>query len=572
MPPMAWTAAVVLAAVLAYAGALWGGFVLDDYILIVDNEALRSGASVPRYFSRGMWPESDLGAPDTALFRPLVLLTFFAVYQLAGLAPLAFHAVSVILHAVNAGLVLQLLRRLGGGADGAAVVGALVFALHPVHVESVAWISGVGDLLATACVVLAVWWYSHPSGRAYGAALVCAALALLSKEIGVAVPALALGCDWLRGHRVRWARIGGLVALVIVYLAVRRAALGAVLNTPLVSMGAVLVAVDYALGYVSMAVVPTQLGLFLRPPEQVLGVAAGVVAAVTIAGAVVWARRDRAVAFAVLWFAVALAPALALVFNVGGTYAQRFLYLPSVAVALIATRAAMPVLARSRGAIAVAAVLAALGTATAVASREWQDGGAVLARAIRNTPAYAGAYWALGHHHERTGQVDAAARWYLEAARLWPPGQRAFAYSSLGRLYLAAGDTERSLAFHTRELEASPRPAAALVAIGNVHARRGDFARAARAFEAAWTDDGARWEALYNLGVALTFLGRDEEARRHFSRFSSGAPPGRFAMALADARRRLEPESAASGVPAAAAPEPGSSRPGGLTPGEASNR
>jgi hypothetical protein len=487
---------VAVVAMLAYAPALLGEFILDDYIVIVDNEAVRSWADAPGYFTRGMWPEKDLGAPDAALYRPLVLLAFLVVYQVAGLAPLAFHAVSVALHAVNSVLVWLLLRRLGGAAEGAAVVGALVFALHPVHVESVAWIADIGDLLATAFVVLAVWLYAQPSRRAYATALGCSALALLSKEIGVAIPALALGADWLRGHRVRWGRVGGLIAVTLVYFAVRRAALGAAMNTPLLSVGAVLVAVDYALGYVSMAVMPTQLGLFLRPPEQIVGVTTAVVAIVAVAATACWARSDRVVRFAALWFAATLAPALALVFNVGGTYAQRFLYLPSVAVALIATRATVRPLPRPAGAVAV------------------------------------------------------AARWFLESAPLVEPWRRAFVYNSLGRVYLAAGDAQRSLAFHGKELEASPERAGALIAIGHVHARRADFDQAARAFEAAWTADRTRWEALYNLAVALAVLGRDDEARQHFSTFSSGAPPGPFAVALADARRRLESASApANGSP-----------------------
>lgn len=126
--------AVAAAAVLAHATTLAGDFILDDRILIVDNAALRSAADVPRYFARGMWPESAIGTPDTALYRPFVLLAFFHVYKAAGLLPLAFHVVNIGLHAANSILVLLLLRRLAGTSDGAAIVGALVFAVHPVHV------------------------------------------------------------------------------------------------------------------------------------------------------------------------------------------------------------------------------------------------------------------------------------------------------------------------------------------------------------------------------------------------------------------------------------------------------
>jgi len=364
-------------------------------------------------------------------------------------------------------------------------------------------------------------------------------LALLSKETAVVVPLLALAHDGLLDRRVRWARVGGCAALVVLYLGARRAALGAALNAPHVSAAAALRAADYALGYVNQVLAPMQIGLYLSPPDRVVGVGAGMVAAAIIAGSLAWAVRDRVVAFALVWFAAAIGPALALVFNVGSTYAQRFLYLPSVAVALLVTRAAGPGLARAPRAVTAAIVIVLLGAATVAAGRGWHDDGVVLERAIRNTPSFPGVYWALGRHHERAGRRDEAARLYLEAASRSSPPRRAFVYNSLGRMYLAAGDLERSLAFHTKELDIDPRSAGALIAIGNVHARQGDFAQAARAFEAAWAADRARWEALYNLALALTFLGRGEEARRHFSTFSIGAPPERYAAALADARRRL---------------------------------
>jgi len=534
--------AVAAAAVVAHATTLGGDFVVDDRVLIVNNEAVRSASEVPAYFARGMWPRRESGIPDTALYRPFVLLTFFLVYQAAGLLPFAFHAVNIGLHAATSVLVLLLLRRVARTGEGAAVVGALVFAVHPVHVESVGWISGVSDLLVTLFVVLAVWLYAQPSAAAYGGALACAAAALLSKETGVVVPVLAFAHDWLIARRVRWWRVGGLAALIVLYIGVRRAALGAALNAPHMSGAAALRALDYALGYVNLVLAPTQLGLYLSPPGRVVGVAAGTVAIALVVVSLVWARRDRVVAFALVWFAVAIAPALALVFNAGSTYAQRFLYLPSVAVAVLVARAAAPALARAPRATAVASAVGVvlLGTATMLAGREWRDEGVVLAQAIRNTPAFPGNYWALGQHHERAGDRDAAARMYLEAARLAVSRERAFVYHSLGRLYLTAGDLDKSLAYHTMELQIDPGSASAFIAIGNIHAQRRDFTRAAQSFEAAWAADQSRWEALYNLALSLAFLGRDDEARQHLQTFARGAPSARYASVLEEARRRLD--------------------------------
>ncbi len=530
---------MVAVALVAYAVTLSGEFVFDDHVLIEDNEALRSSAHVPGYFADGTWPRSAIGARDTALYRPLVLLTFFAVYQIAGPLPFAFHALNVALHAANSLIVLLLLRRLGMRGEAPALVGALLFAVHPVHVESVAWISGITDVLMTLFVLLAVWLHTHPSRIAYVGALACAACGLLSKETAVVVPVLALAHDGILHRRVRWARIGGYAGLVVLYLAVRRAALGAVLNAPHVSVAAMRRALDYALGYVTLSLVPTDIGFYLTPPDRVVALGGAVIAVALIAGAIAWAMRDRVVAFSLLWFAAAIAPALSLVFNVGSTYAQRFLYLPSVAAGLLVVRA--PIFQRGRwpSVMLVTVAVGLLGALTVAGARDWHDDGVVLARAIRNTPEFPGGYWSLGRYYERTGRREDAARAYLEAARLAAPPQRAFVYHSLGQMYLAAGDLTRSLDFHARELDLDPRSTTAYMAIGNVHARRGNFAEAARAFETAWTIDRASWEALYNLALALTFLGRHEDADAHFAAFALGAPPDRYAAALADVRRRL---------------------------------
>jgi tetratricopeptide (TPR) repeat protein len=494
-------AIVVVAAVTPYLGTLAADFVFDDHILIAKNPMLRSAAEVPGYFTRGTWPTITIGGADTATYRPLVLLTFFAVYQVAGPHPSTFHAVNVALHAINAILVLLLLRQLGARDTVSALMGALVFAVHPVHVESVAWTSGLTDVLMTTFVLLTLWLYTRPSPAAYAGALATSALALLSKEPAAVIPVLALAHDGMLLRRVRWARVAGLAALVAVYLGLRRAVLGATVNAPHVSFDALLRAMDYALGYVNLALAPVAEGLYMAPPSRVVGVVGAAVALTIIAGVAVWGRRDRVVAFAAVLFLATLAPAVSLVFNVGATYAQRFLYLPSVAVALLVARVPLA------GWRAPVAVIVALGLAatTVVGTRDWRDDGLILARAVRNTPDFHGAYWALALYHQNAGRRDDAARLYLEAARLAPPAQRAFAYNSLGLLHFAAAD----------------------------------YTAAVDAFQSALAADRTRWDAVYNLGVTLSRLGRDAEARAHFATFVSGAPPERYASALADAQRRL---------------------------------
>ncbi len=195
---------LVLLTLSAYLPALHGGFVWDDDDYVTENDTLRSLDGLRR-----IWLEPR----SIPQYYPLVHTSFWIEYRLWQLDPLGYHLVNVLLHALGAVLLWAVLRRLGVGG---AWLAAAVFALHPVHVESVAWIterknvlSGVfylASLLALlplagltrtgAAAGKATW-----DGRRYGAALVLFAAALASKSVTFSLPAaLLLLVYWQRGR------------------------------------------------------------------------------------------------------------------------------------------------------------------------------------------------------------------------------------------------------------------------------------------------------------------------------------------------------------------------------------
>ncbi|HZE88326.1 MAG TPA: glycosyltransferase family 39 protein, partial [Verrucomicrobiae bacterium] len=150
------------------------------------------------------------------------------VYAAGGGRPMPFHAVNIVLHALASALAFLLLKRLTS-SDAAALAGALLFAIHPVHTEAVTWISGDGEILAGLLLMAA--WLSHASGRPALAAAGLA-LALLSKEGAAVFPALALAGDYLATPHAapRWRSCAAYAGVVVAYLAVRFAVLGHVLG------------------------------------------------------------------------------------------------------------------------------------------------------------------------------------------------------------------------------------------------------------------------------------------------------------------------------------------------------
>jgi tetratricopeptide (TPR) repeat protein len=188
--PRGWTILLLFCATLtAYLPAILGGFVFDDGIYVTQNEKLRSLDAFPR-----LWSE-----PTASAYHPLVFTTFWIEYRLWELHPLGYHLVNVFLHFANSLLVGTILLQLG--LPGASLA-AFLFALHPVHVESVAWISERKDVLSGLFFLLtiAVWLRFEETQRwtNYGAALLLFACALLAKSSTCMLPLGLPLLTWLR--------------------------------------------------------------------------------------------------------------------------------------------------------------------------------------------------------------------------------------------------------------------------------------------------------------------------------------------------------------------------------------
>jgi len=196
-------AALLVGMVLAaYGPALRAGFIWDDDDYVTENPLLHT----PDGFER-IWLSMD--APSQ--YFPLVYTAFRIEYGLWGLDPFGYHLINVLFHAANALLLWLLLRRLD---IPGAWFAAAVFALHPVHVESVAWITerkNVMSLFFSLASMLAWQRFIEPRGssgwRSYAAALIFYALALSSKVTACTLPAAQLLLLWLRGHRIDRRRI-----------------------------------------------------------------------------------------------------------------------------------------------------------------------------------------------------------------------------------------------------------------------------------------------------------------------------------------------------------------------------
>src|SRR5882762_6051039 len=140
--PKYWHILLVAGAALAvYLSTLWGEFVWDDRFQIVENPAIKDFHFVPKFFTTGVW---TLISPThlTNYYRPVMFVAYLATYYLFGLHPAGFHFVNITFNALVALMVYALALRLFQRGELALIAG-LIFAVHPIHAEAVAWIASL---------------------------------------------------------------------------------------------------------------------------------------------------------------------------------------------------------------------------------------------------------------------------------------------------------------------------------------------------------------------------------------------------------------------------------------------
>lgn len=435
--------AIALAAIVPYLGALGNGFVWDDLHLIVRDSELDS--------ARGVWlrlgQDFFAAARDPSMagyWRPLVTLSFAADRWVWGLSPRGFHLTNLLLHAACAALAVALLRAITANAWVAMAAG-LLFALHPMHVESVAFVSGRTDMIAALLACLAVLAHlrgtrlveaAAPQGRSHGRWLQASAvglflLGLLAKEMAVVavvwLAALHLVID-RRGWRRSVALIAPFVAATVAYLALRLLVVRVSLPEPgVVPLGHVLMTAPATLArYLRWLVLPVGLhGFVLNPPVTSL-LSPRLLVGVLVLAAATWGlvgawRRSRPAFTLGTMSLLALLPLLHLSPikgspDMGLAMAERFLYFGSIPfvglVALLAAGVVSWVGARQRAAVAIVALVGVSGwwTAAVVARvADWHDDVHFFSVTLRDVPESPTVVANLANAQVERGDFSAAA-------------------------------------------------------------------------------------------------------------------------------------------------------------------
>jgi tetratricopeptide (TPR) repeat protein len=539
---------------LAYLPALDAGFLnWDDDLLVTRNPHL--GALSWRTVR---WAFTTT---YTGNWLPLSWLSHALDLTLYGLAPRGHHATSVVLHVANTVLLFLVLRSATGALWRSAGVAAL-FGLHPLHVESVAWVAERKDVLSTLFWLLTMAAYlryvRRPTRASYGLVVAAFVAALMSKPMVVTLPAALLLLDYWPLRRlsrralVEKLPLFALAAATAVVTVASQGTTGALRISVIPFTARLANALVSTVRYLELTAWPARLSPWYSHPAlegeplacwRVAG--AGLILVAATLAALATARRRPHLLVGWLWYLGTLAPVAGVLQAGGQAMADRFSYVPLIGifVALVWEAGALALWStapgRRAGAAAAATLLAALAVLTWRQVGIWRDPETFWAYVLAVNPRAAVAYYARGGMLQVRGEIDAAIAAYRRAAKLRPDFMNA--HTELGNLLARQGRFALAAAHYRKAIALRPAPAEDHANLANVLLRQGRRGPARRHLRLALALRPGFAEAHNNLGIVLAQDGDLDAAVGEFQAALAARPgfaPARTNLAAVQAALR----------------------------------
>ena len=535
----------------------------DDPVYLTQNAPVQAGLT----WEGVSWAFT---AGHASNWHPLTWLSHMADVQLFGPAAAgSHHLVNVLFHAANSVLLFLVLLRMTGERLPSLLV-ATLFAWHPLHVESVAWISERKDVLSTLFWLLTLWFYadyvqrrlsdpvSRRANRAYLAALMCFALGLLSKPMLVTLPfvlllldvwplkrvSLQLGTlgDWRRLVREKIAFFAlAAISCAVTFLVQRQS--GAVASLDYISLSQRITnALAAYVVYLRKTVWPGDLAVFYPhsgdSPWGLVVLSVAILSLMT--GAALWqSRRQPWLAVGWFWYVGTLIPVIGLVQVGNQAYADRYTYVPLIGIFIalawgLTTWASGSRQRRVGLSLALLTALAALGLATRQQLQQWESSETLFRHALAVTDNNYVAHHGLAYQLAATGRADEAQYHYEQALAILPRYYEA--RLNLGMLLLSKGALDQAAEHLRLALQLNSDSVEGHYNYGVVLGTQGKDEAAIVEFKKTAELQPDHLNAHYNLGLALAKLGRIQEAEQHYRQairlgeLRAGGADARFAL------------------------------------------
>jgi len=503
------------------------GFVnRDDNFYVTENPLIKelSWENIKTIFSH----------PFMGHYHPLTLLSNSLEYHFFKLNPLVYHLTNLILHLMNGLLVFLMTFMLKGGVLTSLVV-SLLFGVHPLHVESVVWISARKDVLYTffflGSLILYLHYQKTQSVRTYLLSFILFILSLLSKSMAVTLPVVLLLCDYLLhrkfDRKCLIEKIPFLITALIFGISAFLAqgtgrTIGPKPSFSFINM--IFVMSEALVFYVSKLILPIKLSClypFIRGDSPWRYVYMLFILGFLIGGVllIIWGKNRKTI-FGLLFFLVTLLPILPL-----KIVADRFTYVPFLGIFFIFGEGFSWLYSRSQRdsrlmrtlfSIVLIGIIGVFSFLTWEGSQVWKDSIALWGNVIKKYPNLPKAYASRGEAYSEIGQYDQAIKDYTQALEINP--KYAEAYYDRGNTYVKRGLLDQAISDYTKALEIDPRHAKAYYNRGNAYAKRELLDQAISDYTKALEANTQYVEAYTNRGSIYLTRGEYEKAISDFKK------------------------------------------------------
>ena len=508
----------------------------DDQSYVYENLHVQNGVT-----PQGLvWAFTNFCANN---WHPLTWLSHMLDVQAYGLWAGGHHLTNVLLHATSVIVLFLVLRQMTGRLWPSALVAAL-FAIHPLHVESVAWVAERKDVLSGLFFALTLAAYLGYVRRPFSVlryllVVVCFALGLLSKPMLVTLPLVLLLLDYWPLGRFGATRLGalrsGLLRLIVEKIPLLLLAAASCVATLMAQASAMVTLERLPFGYraanalvsyvayLGQSLWPTGLAIFYPHPQDALSwwtVGGCLLLLVSVSTVVVMGRRSRPyLLVGWLWYLGMLVPVIGLVQVGAQIRADRYMYLPLIGPSLALAWTTMEFAASSFvrrwlcGTAWLLALVSLAGLSWQQAST-WRDSETLWTHALTCTTRNGLAHNNLGVTLSGRGQVDSAIAHYQQALEIKP--DYAEGHYNLGNALAGRGRVDSAVAHYRQALEVKPDYAEACNNLGNALAGRGQIDSAITYYRKTLEIKPDYAEAHYNLGIALAGRGQIDSAIAHY--------------------------------------------------------
>lgn len=532
---------VALLTVAIYSNSLTNGFVYDDRITIVDNTLIRDATNLPKLFQ-----ESYFALSGEESYRPVVTFTYFVDYAIYGLKPWGYHLTNIALHITNSLLLYVFITLLTPPSSislkssfiNMPLLSTLLFVTHPVLTETVNAISYREDLLAFLFYITTLLLYlslrSRPTGSSrssvaliYILSCITYSLSLFSKEMAVTLPVIIACYDWVYRKREGNIRFNsynaGYIIITIGYLYLQfyfldRTGHAFKENIPTWSLPVRLLTVPWLLmTYVKLSSFPVLLsvGYTVVPIRSIFQMSFAVplaVAASLLGIVVITRKKEKHIAFGILFFVLSLLPVYNIV-RITNPLAERYLYLPFAGIA-VAMGFFVHHLTKVRTTIALIlfSITVCLYAITAIErNRVWESDYSLWTDVLKKQSNSARAHYNMGNIYLLQGDIDEAMQHFQAAVKL--NKYHSEAHNNLGVIYRRKMRLEEAVQEFQAAIGWHPDEARYYNNLGLTYVRLGRFNEAVLEFQNALRLKVDYEAARYNLSQAYLAMGRGGKAR-----------------------------------------------------------